>query len=147
MANIFRGRYTTAEKWALVATGIGLIHHVDHVLRFDHSGWPFLGSVNAFTYSLIIYPLIAILLLARGRRRLRLALSFLLFLLPTLAHIFIETPFMQYRTWSSRPDVNLLGVSSPVLGAVAVVITVLLSTVALLMFLAFLRRARERSSA
>ena len=146
MTNIFRRRYTTAEKWALVATGIGFIHHADHVLRFDHSGWPFLPEVNAFTYSLLVYPLIAILLLIRGRRRFRAALAFVLFLFPTLAHIFIETPFMQYRTWSSRPDVNLLGVSSPVLGAVAVVITVSLSAAALVVFLAFLRRAREQSS-
>ena len=146
MANIFKGRYTAAEKWALIATGIGFVHHADHVLRFDHSGWPFLGSVNAFTYSLLVYPLIAILLLMRGRRRFCAALAFLLFLAPTLAHIFIETPFMQYRTWASRPDVNLLGVSSPVLGAVAVIITASLSAAALMVFLAFLRRAREGSA-
>ena len=146
MANIFKGRHTAAEKWALVATGVGLVHHADHVLRFDHSGWPFLPSVNAFTYSLLVYPLIAVLLLMRGRRHFRAALAFLLFLAPTLAHIFIETPLMQYRTWSSRPDVNLLGVSSPVLGAVAVVVTVSLSAAALVVFLAFLRRAREGSA-
>ena len=144
MNTIFKDYLTVAEKWALVATAIGFIHHIDHVLRFDHSGWPFRAGVNAFTYSLLIYPLIVVLLFARGRRRLRVTLAFLLFLFPTLAHIFIETPFMQYRTWASRPEVNLLGVSSPVLGTVAVVVTVLLSTVTFVMLIAFLR-AREPS--
>jgi hypothetical protein len=36
---------------------VGLLHHTDHVLRFDHSGWPFRASVNPFTFSLLAYPI------------------------------------------------------------------------------------------
>lgn len=139
-------RLSTAEKWALVTTALGLLHHVDHVLRVNHSGWPFIADVNAFTYSLAVYPLIAVLLWARGKERFRAVLAFLLFLFPTLSHVLIETPVTQYRTWAFRPDVNMLGVSSPVLGVVAVVITVSLSAAALVTFVAFLREARRTPS-
>ena len=44
---------------------VGLLHHADHVLHFDHGGWPFRGSVNPFTFSLLAYP---ISLFARLRR-------------------------------------------------------------------------------
>jgi hypothetical protein len=139
-------RLSTAEKWALVTTALGLLHHVDHVLRVNHSGWPFTADVNAFTYSLAVYPLIAVLLWARGKERFRVVLAFLLFLFPTLSHVLIETPVTQYRTWALRPDVNMLGVSSPVLGVAAVVITVSLSAAALVTFVAFLREARQSPS-
>jgi hypothetical protein len=38
-------------------------HHVDHVIRGNNVGWPFDSEVNAFTFSLLIYPLILIGLL------------------------------------------------------------------------------------
>ena len=137
---------TTAEKWALVTTAFGLLHHLDHVLRVNHSGWPFLADINTFTYSLAVYPLIALVLLARGWKRFRTTLAFLLFLFPTLSHILIETPVTQYRTWAHKPNVNMLGVSSPALGAAAVLITVLLSIAALMTFITFRREMRQKSS-
>ena len=137
---------TVAEKWALVTTAFGVLHHIDHVLRVNHSGWPFIADVNTFTYSLIVYPLIAVLLLARERKRLRATLAFLLFLFPTLSHVFIETPAMQYRTWSSQPNVNMLAKSSPALGVTAVLITILLSAAAFMTFLAFRNELPQGSS-
>ena len=42
----------------LVGIGIlGLLHHADHVLRADHSGWPFTTVTTPFTYSLSVYAL------------------------------------------------------------------------------------------
>ena len=41
---------------------IGMFHHVDHVLRFDHSGWPFKAEVTTFTFSLLVYPVVALTL-------------------------------------------------------------------------------------
>jgi hypothetical protein len=38
-------------------------HHLDHVIRGNNVGWPIDPQVNAFTYSLAIYPLILIGLL------------------------------------------------------------------------------------
>jgi len=31
---------------------------LDHVLRVDHSGWPFRPGVTPFTFSLIVYPVV-----------------------------------------------------------------------------------------
>jgi hypothetical protein len=44
-------------------------HHVDHVIRGNNVGWPIDSEVNAFTFSLLIYPLILVgLLLYRAGR-------------------------------------------------------------------------------
>ena len=42
-----------------LAAALSAGHHVDHVIRGNAVGWPLTGEVNAFTYSLGIYPLIA----------------------------------------------------------------------------------------
>jgi hypothetical protein len=41
-----------------LATLLGLGHHLDHVVRGNHVGWPITPEVNPFTYSLVIYPLV-----------------------------------------------------------------------------------------
>lgn len=38
---------------------LSLGHHLDHAIRGNHMGWPLNDEVNAFTYSLAIYPAIA----------------------------------------------------------------------------------------
>lgn len=42
----------------LIALVLALGHHLDHIIRGNHVGWPLTGEVNAFTFSLTIYPLI-----------------------------------------------------------------------------------------
>lgn len=132
-----------AERLAAITTGLGVTHHVDHVLRYDHSGWPFTPAITPFTYSLLIYPVIALLFALRRFPRVRVALAALLFLFPTLAHMTLETPADQFRTWSEAPHVNLLHVSEPALGIAAVAVTVLLSLFALATCVAFWREARR----
>ena len=52
-----------------VPTVLGVVHHIDHIIRGNHVGWPLTPEVNPFTYSLAIYPLLAIsLYLTRTRR-------------------------------------------------------------------------------
>ncbi len=41
------------------STLLGIGHHIDHIIRGNHVGWPITSHVNPFTYSLAIYPLIA----------------------------------------------------------------------------------------
>jgi hypothetical protein len=55
--------------FASSATVFSVLHHVDHVVRGNHSGWPFQAEVTPFTFSLLIYALIlpGIYLTARGR--------------------------------------------------------------------------------
>ena len=53
----------------VVVTVFGLLHHVDHVIRGNHSGWPFQEAVTPFTFSLLIYALILPGLYATWRGR------------------------------------------------------------------------------
>src|SRR5215218_9639936 len=52
-----------------LAAAMSLVHHVDHVIRHNAVGWPLTGEVNAFTMSLVIYPVIitGLLLYRAGR--------------------------------------------------------------------------------
>jgi hypothetical protein len=46
--------------FVVAATVLGVAHHVDHLVRGNHVGWPVTAQVNPFTYSLVIYPLLAV---------------------------------------------------------------------------------------
>ena len=52
-----------------LAASLSVAHHVDHVIRHNAVGWPLTAEVNAFTMSLIIYPIIitGLLLYRSGR--------------------------------------------------------------------------------
>jgi len=52
-----------------VAMLMSLGHHIDHVIRGNHVGWPLTEHVTPFTYSLGVYPLIVLglYLYASGR--------------------------------------------------------------------------------
>lgn len=52
-----------------VPTVLGAAHHADHILRGNHVGWPIAPEVNPFTYSLAIYPLLALSLYLTLTRR------------------------------------------------------------------------------
>ena len=53
---------TKLRTWLLVAaasvTIFAILHHADHVIRGNHSGWPFQEAVTPFTFSLLIYVLL-----------------------------------------------------------------------------------------
>ena len=136
---------TRAERLTAVTTLLGLLHHADHVLRFDHSGWPFTPEVTPFTFSLLIYVVIGFIFALRRFPRTRVALATVLFLFPTLAHVYLEPPAGQYQTWAYRPEVNLLRTNAPVLGVAAVAITIFLSAFALATLIAFWVEARQGS--
>jgi hypothetical protein len=42
---------------------MSLGHHLDHLIRGNAVGWPVTEEVNAFTASLVVYPIIIIGLL------------------------------------------------------------------------------------
>lgn len=54
---------------ATLAAAFSLGHHIDHMVRGNHVGWPLTPEVNAFTISLGIYPTLATaaVLYLRGR--------------------------------------------------------------------------------
>jgi hypothetical protein len=53
--------------WLAAAMSLG--HHLDHLIRHNAVGWPLTEEVNAFTASLVVYPIIAtgLLLYHAGR--------------------------------------------------------------------------------
>jgi hypothetical protein len=135
------------EKLLAASAAIGILHHIDHVLRADHSGWPFRADVTPFTFSLLVYPVFFSVFLIR-KPLYQAAASFALFLFATLAHTFLETPFDQYHTWahgSGTPGyeglTNLLHIRSQAMGLLAVTLTVLLSSLSLAATVAFLLQA------
>jgi hypothetical protein len=60
-----RGGYRTMHDRRLyIMTVIAMLmaagHHVDHIIRGNQVGWPLTPEVNAFSFSLAIYPAILI---------------------------------------------------------------------------------------
>lgn len=51
------------------ATVLSLGHHIDHVVRGNHVGWPLTDQVTPFTYSLAVYPFILLGLYLSLRNR------------------------------------------------------------------------------
>lgn len=49
----------TGYRLVLAITALSVAHHIDHVLR-GVTGWPLAGGVNPFTFSLLVYPAIAL---------------------------------------------------------------------------------------
>ena len=131
-------RFSRAERLVRLTTILALVHHIDHVLRVDNNGWPFRSDVTPFTYSFLVYGIIAAVWFARGRPRLRIGLSALL-ALAAVAHLWLDSPSAQYITWAARPEANWLAASSPVLGGMAVLVTFLVPLVAVGVFVAFAR--------
>lgn len=119
----------------LAAAGLGVIHLVDHVLRADHSGWPFLDEVTPFTFfAVAVLPVILFAHFDRSRPWLRFGLIAFLLVAVLFAHVFLETPGDQYGVWAMNASTepyalgqpNLLNVESPVLGVLAAVEAALL---------------------
>jgi hypothetical protein len=148
-----RRRLTPGEWMLLGVVGLAFLHHVDHVLRADNSGWPFTPDVTPFTISLLVYPIFAIdFLLLRNRPWVRVGLVAFLFAALQVTHAVFEPPSHQYGTWadgtSSIPRAlgqpNLLEVASPFLGALSVAVSGLLSLAVLLALVLLVREARRR---
>jgi hypothetical protein len=133
---------------------LGVLHHIDHVLRADHSGWPFTGEFTPFTPSLLAYVLLFAAYYYRARPRVSAVLVGIVFVFTVVAHVTLETPRQQYDVWAtgvshlpySMGQPNLLYVTSPALGIAAVVLSNLLSVALLATTLSFwvdARRARR----
>jgi hypothetical protein len=59
----------TLYRLTYLAAAMSLGHHLDHLIRHNAVGWPLTDQVNAFTMSLVVYPVITTgLLLYRAGR-------------------------------------------------------------------------------
>jgi hypothetical protein len=109
----------------VAATGLGLAHHVDHVVRGNHVGWPLTGEVNPFTYSLAIYPAVALgvyLTLSE-----RVGTGYWAGLLSVSA---LLLAWVHLSPWAVEPPADVVGPhASPVVGWAAFALLVALVTV------------------
>src|SRR5918994_5097705 len=144
-------RFTRGEWMLLGVVALAFLHHLDHVLRADNSGWPFTPDLTPFTISLLVYPIFALdFLLLRQRPWVRVGLVAVLFVALQVTHAIVEPPADQYGTWANRissvphalGQPNLFEVTSPVLGALSVTVSSLLSLTVLAALVLLTREAR-----
>ncbi|WP_380678388.1 hypothetical protein [Salinigranum sp. GCM10025319] len=105
----------TFYLFVLVPTVLGAAHHVDHVVRGNHVGWPITSDVNAFTYSLAIYPLLAISLYLTLTRRVEAGYwaGFFAFSAGMLAYFHVSP-------WAVEPPQDVMvPYANPVVGSLA----------------------------
>jgi len=142
----------------LGVVALAFLHHLDHVLRADNSGWPFTPDVTPFTISLLVYPIFVLdFVLLRDRPWVRVGLVAVLFVALQVTHAIVEPPGDQYGTWANGTSTvphalghpNLLELASPVLGALSVTVSSLLSLAVLAALVLLVREARanQRQSA
>jgi len=101
--------------FVLVPTVLGAAHHVEHIVRGNHVGWPVTAHVTEFTYSLAIYPLIAISLYLTLTRRVdaRYWVGFFVFSSGMLAYLHISP-------WAVEPPQDIIvPYASPAAGYLA----------------------------
>ena len=146
-----RERFTRGEWMLLGVVALAFLHHVDHVLRADNIGWPFTPEVTPFTASLLVYPIFVLdFVLLRDRPWVRVGLVAVLFVALQVTHAIVEPPADQYGTWANRissvphalGQPNLLDTASPVLGALSVAVSSLLSLAVLAALVLLAREAR-----
>ena len=104
--------------FAVVPTTLGAAHHVDHIIRGNHVGWPITSHVNPFTYSLAIYPLIAVglYLTLSGRAGNRYWAGFFAFSAAMLAYFHVSP-------WAVEPPGDvILPYADPAVGYLAFVV-------------------------
>ena len=145
-------KLTSSEKWLFFTFILSLLHHIDHILRIDHSGFPFLSRVSPFTYSLFVYPIFLVIALFRKQPWYRVIGTLMLFLFATIAHIFFEPMKDKFHTWAYGSNLkyhigeqNMLGYNSKLLGVCSIVLAILLSVSLLVTLILFIKDAKQNS--
>lgn len=133
--------------WLLVLAGcttvFGFMHHVDHVVRGNHSGWPFEQAITPFTFSLLIYALLlpGLYLTAKGRLMPR----YWLFTAVVGLALVVWVHFVPTGDYEAPID-DIYGVyGSPLAGLFALVVLVGLVTSLAILAIASAQALRESS--
>lgn len=153
---VFEGaRLDAVQKLILIIVPLGLLHHADHVLRADHSSWPFRPEVGPFTFTLLIYPVLAVAFTVK-RHWVRIAALGIVALFTLLAHTLIEPPLQIYGTWADNRSTdaplysvdpehvhNVFDSELPIAGLVAVVLSTVLTLLLLFAWAVAISAARR----
>ena len=114
------GAYRRSDALIWVTLGFGVLHHTDHVIRDNHSGFPFTTHVTAFTPTLLVYPLV-IGGIAFDAGPLYWTIFDAAALVGVVAiHATLEPLHHVYEPWADSS--NLIGVRSPAMGGVALAV-------------------------
>jgi hypothetical protein len=148
-------RLDLVQKLVLIAIPLGLLHHADHVGRADHSAWPFRPEIGPFTFTLLIYPVLVLVFFAPRGHWVRVAGLGMVALFTLLAHTLIEPPQQIYGTWANNLSTpaplysvdpehmhNVFDAEWPVLGALATVLSIVLTALLVVAWAAAIRDAR-----
>lgn len=145
-------RPTTWLLWTSLL--LAFLHHIDHALRVDHSGWPFRDAVTPFTYSLLAYPVILFALFGpRSLYWMRWGLLAGATAFTLYAHTAIESPATQFNMWAFNSSLhaeglnNALNVRSSTLGFLSVAIGMTLNVIAVVSTVAMLWQGLRTRSA
>ena len=157
MTPAMRRRLDLVQRLVLIAIPLGLLHHADHVGRADHSSWPFRSELGPFTFTLLIYPVLVLVLLTR-RHGVRVVGLGLVSLFTLAAHLLIEPPQQIYGTWANNLSTpaplysvdpehmhNLSDVEPPLLGVLATILSTVLTALLLVAWVLAIRDARRRN--
>jgi hypothetical protein len=147
-------RLSLFAQLVVIIVPLGILHHIDHVLRADHAGWPFRPEVTAFTFTLLIYPLLALAWSMGAKPWLRAGIMGIIALFVLGAHTLIEPPQQIYGTWANNRSTdavlytvdlehvhNLLNIESPLLGIIAALLSIALTAVIIIAFIVAVRDA------
>ena len=144
-------KLTTSEKLLFYTFVLSLLHHIDHILRIDHSGFPFLSRISPFTYSLFVYPIFLIIASSRMQTWYRVIGTLILFLFATISHIFFEPMKDKFHTWAYGSNLkyhigeqNMLGYNSKFLGLCSIVLAIILSFSLLVTLILFIKDKRQK---
>src|ERR687893_483409 len=119
---------------ASCTTIYGFFHHLDHVVRGNHSGWPFEEAVTPFTFSLLIYALLVPGLYMSWRGRLM--AGYWLFTAVVLLALVVSVHFVGKDREAPIRDIYAV-YESPVVGFLALTdLTVLIASLVVLAGLA-----------
>ena len=132
------------RSWLLIAaagvTIFGILHHVDHVVRGNHSGWPFQEPVTPFTFSLLIYALLlpGLYLTAKGR----LMAGYWLFTAVVGLALVVWVHFVPARDYEAPIEDIYAVYGSPLAGVFALVVLVGLAANLAILAIAAIRTLR-----
>ncbi len=91
-----------------------MLYLVDHVLRADHSGWPFVSGVAPFTFFAVVFPPVALFAhFDHPRPCLRFGLVAFLLVGVLFSHALLETPGDQYGVWAANASTEPYAVGGP----------------------------------
>lgn len=149
----------SVQKLILVIIPLGILHHADHVLRADHSSWPFRPEVGPFTFTLLVYPVLLLALFLRGRHWVRAVALGIASLGTLFAHTLVEPPQQIYGTWANNRSTdaplytvdpanmhNLLDIESALIGTSAAALSVLLTALLLVVWVTATLQCAHRTN-